>query len=79
MDTENLHDKNMMGRTEVFREREKKLEELCTAKGVVYIPPGENEVRHKTQSRRRKLEELCEPSKKKHRLAKGREREKTTY
>ena len=72
MDTKNLHDKHMIGRTKVFRERERKLEELCTAKGVVYIPPVENEVPHKTQSRRRKLDELCVP-RKKDSLAKNRE------
>ena len=34
---------------------------MCVTKGVEHVPPELNEVNHRTQSRRRKLKDLCDP------------------
>ena len=68
VDTSKLSDDNLGNRTDRFKDSERELEKCCVAKGVEYIPPSANEAWHKTRSRRRKLEEQCDPGKKKQRL-----------
>ena len=48
-------------RTKRFKKTEQELEEMCVAKGVEYVPPELNEANHRTQARRRKLRDLCDP------------------
>ena len=59
-----LSDDNLGNRTDRFKDIESELEQCCVAKAVEYIPPSAAEVWHKTRSRRRKLEEQCDPGKK---------------
>ena len=51
-------------RTICFKKIKQELEEMCLAKCVKYVPPELNEVNRRTQYRRRKLKDLCDPSEK---------------
>ena len=63
---------NLAGRRKNFKDKERELETLCATKGVEYEPSSLNKCRHRTISRRQKLTELCDPSKRDHRLVEQR-------
>ena len=65
VDASKLRNDNLGNRTDQSKDSERELEKCCVAKGVEYSPPSANEVWRKTRSRRRKLEEQCDPGKKK--------------